>query len=97
VSDSAIIAQAARPVFGDYSQLLTERITRLMTSGEYFSFSLLQTPFNLNLGDKLMAIDAYLQIDGIKGESGLDRTHIGPVGCLATQIGDRIDCRRPHR
>jgi type VI secretion system secreted protein Hcp len=66
--------------------LLTERITRLMTSGEYFSFSPLQTRFNLNLGGKLMAIDAYLQIDGIKGESQ-DSAHQGWIELTSAQWG----------
>jgi hypothetical protein len=48
-----------------------------------------------------MAIDAYLQIDGIKGESADEahqggRTHIGAMGCKATQERNGIDRGRSY-
>ena len=42
-----------------------------------------------------MAIDVYLQIDGIKGESQ-DSTHQGWIELASAQVSDSINCRGPH-
>jgi len=56
----------------------------------------------IHLRGKFMAIDAYLQIDGIKGESQ-DSTHQGWIeltsaqwGCSAAEVGHGVDGRRPY-
>lgn len=51
-------------------------MTYRVASSQYFSSSSLRKRLNLRPGAKLMAIDAYLQIDGIKGESQ-DSAHQG--------------------
>ena len=51
-----------------------------------------------------MAVDVYLQIDGIKGESmcrlwtpRLNRGDIGSMGCQTAQECYRFNGRRPYR